>query len=228
MSSHIGIGKPPEPKSRIVQAVYQMSATLLSEQLPDLRKRFEEARSLSLWWLNRRLKKELGRGIPPPAWSGSPFEIDQHGQLYAAVTIPDLNLWTCRMEHDDTDVPARTWSVDLALREVGSEVILMQRTLCVSPANCLQFVPLSVPKIIHDLVTKIGLADIVPITSDPWRLTTPSDLDLLELLLSDSSRRLPVVMLTEADETAPERSKGTARNSPCGRDATDSGVRMDD
>src|SRR5258708_4238574 len=135
MNPQIGFAKAVPPKTRIVQGIYQLSATLLSNEFPDVEKRFVEARSLTLWWMNRRLKSELGRGIAPPAWSGAPFEIDQHGQLYAAVTVPDLNLWTCRVEHDDPEVAARTWSVDVALRQVGSEVILFERTLCVSPAN---------------------------------------------------------------------------------------------
>jgi len=192
-------------RTRTVQGTYQLSATLGSEQFPEAEKRFEEARSLALWWMNRRLKSELGRGIPPPAWSGEPFEIDQHGQLYAAVTVPDLNLWTCRLEHDDQNVAARTWSVDLALRQVGSEVILVERTLCVSPATCIEPAPLNVPRIVRDLITKVGLNDVVPMTGRPWHLKASSDLELLELLLSDTSRLLPVVMLTEADGSAADR-----------------------
>jgi hypothetical protein len=192
-------------RTRTVQGTYQLSATLGNEQFPEAEKRFEKARSLALWWMNRRLKSELGRGIPPPAWSGEPFEIDQHGQLYAAVTVPDLNLWTCRLEHDDQNVAARTWSVDLALRQVSSEVILVERTLCVSPADCVQPTPLNVPRIVRDLITKIGLRDIVPITGCPWYLKASSDLDLLELLLADSLRLLPLVMLTEAEESAANR-----------------------
>lgn len=205
MSSAISFAKVLPPKSRTVQGIYQLSATLGSEQFPETEKRFEEARSLTLWWMNRRLKNELGRGIPPPAWSGAPFEIDQHGQLYAAVTVPDLNLWTCRLEHDDPTVPARTWSVDLALRQVGSEVILVERTLCVSPATCIQPAPLTVPGIVRDLITKVGLTDAVPITGRPWYLKSSSDLELLQLLLSDALRLLPVVMLTEADGLAADR-----------------------
>ena len=206
MRSPVGAARALPPRSRTVQATYQLSATLGIELFPEVDKRFEEARSLSLWWMNRRLKSELGRGIPPPAWSGEPFEIDQHGQLYAAVTIPDLNLWTCRLEHDDQNVAARTWSVDLALRQVGTEVILVERTLCVSPADCVQPAPLNVPKIVRDLIAKVGLSDIVPITGCPWYLKTSSDLDSLELLLADSFRLLPVVMLTVTGRNSSPRS----------------------
>jgi hypothetical protein len=211
MSSQIVSAKAPASRTRTVQGIHQLSATLLSTQFPDPQKCFEEARSLTLWWMNRRVKNELNRGIPPPAWSGEPFEIDQHGQLYAAVTVPDLNLWTCRLEHDDPEVAARTWSVDIALRQVGSEVIILERTLCVSPANCIHLTPQNVPRIIRDLVTKVGLSDVVPITGNPWYLTTPGDLDLLQLLLSDNSRLLPVIMLTEADEISADRGYKVAR-----------------
>jgi hypothetical protein len=211
MSSPIGYASTTPLRTRTVQGIHQLSATLLSTQFPDPQKRFEEARSLTLWWMNRRVKNELNRGIPPPAWSGESFEVDQHGQLYAAVTVPDLNLWTCRLEHDDPEVAARTWSVDIALRQVGSEVIFLERTLCVSPANCIHPAPQNVPRIIRDLVTKVGLSDVVPITGNPWYLTTPGDLDLLQLLLSDNSRLLPVIMLTEADEISADRGYKVAR-----------------
>ncbi|MCX6620340.1 MAG: hypothetical protein NTY38_04555 [Acidobacteria bacterium] len=211
MSSPTGFAKRFPLKSRTVQATYQLSATLGTKHFPDTHKRFEEARSLTLWWMNRRLKRELGRGIPPSAWEGQSFEIDQHGQLYAAIFLPDLNLWTCRLEHDDPAVPARTWSVDLALRQVDSDVIIVERALCVSPSTCNQPVPLNVQRIIRDLISKIGLNDVVPITAHPWYLEASSDLETLELILSDTSRLLPVVMLTEADGSEAKRTYKASR-----------------
>lgn len=193
------------PKSRNVQGVYQLSATLASDRIADVNERFNEARRLALQWMNRRMKRELSRSVPKPAWDGERFEIDQHGQLYGGMTLPDLDLWTCRMEHDDSAVAARTWSVDLALRRVGKEVILIQRTLCTSPVSCLEPVPLTVPRIVLDLVNGPGLKDVVPISGKPWLLNSAGDLDLLHLLLADSGRLLPVVMLTEADEIATDR-----------------------
>jgi hypothetical protein len=206
MSSPTPIPKTIPSRSRTVQGTYQLSSTLGSEQIPDVAKRFQEARSLALWWMNRRLRRELGRGIPPPAWQGESFDIDQHGQMYAAITVEDLDVWTCRMEHDDPRVPARTWSVDLALRKVGSEVILVVRTLCVSPAACVEPVPLTVPRVVRDVVATVGLNDVLPISAKPWKLKASDDLETLELLLSDSARSLPVVLLTETD---PESMGGT-------------------
>ena len=205
MSSPGNFAKGQTLRSRTVQGTYQISATLNNELFPDPVKRFEEARSQVLWWMNKRVKSELNRGIPPPAWSGEAFEIDQYNQLYAAVTVPDLDLWTSRLEHDDPNVAARTWSVDISLRQVDSEVILVARTLCVSPANCIYPVPLTVPRIIRDLINKVGLRDVIPITERPWPLKTSSDLELLELVLSDTLRLLPVVILTESDELAVDR-----------------------
>ena len=193
------------PKSRNVQGVYQLSSTLDSERTPDVEQRFKEARSLALQWMNRRIKRELARSVPKPAWEGQRFEIHQHGQLYAGITLPELDLWTCRIEHDDSAVAARTWSVDLALRRVGKEVILVQRTLCTSPVSCIEPVPLTVPRIVLDLVKSPGLKDVIAISGKPSLLATSDDLDLLHLLLQDSARLLPVIMLTEADEIAKDR-----------------------
>lgn len=205
MISATGTVRAFAPKSRNVQGIYQLSATLESERISDVEQRFKEARSLALQWMNRRVKRELARSVPKLAWEGQRFEIDQHGQLYAGMTLPDLDLWTCRMEHDDSAVAARTWSVDLALRRVGADVILVQRTLCTSPVSCGVPVPLTVPKIVLDLVKGIGLKDVMPISGKPWALGSSGDLDLLHLFLADSGRLLPVIMLTEADEIARDR-----------------------
>lgn len=193
---------PPKsaPRTRKVHGTYQLSATLESERVPDVDQRFNKARVTALRWMNRRLKTELGFSLPQVAWEGENFEIDKHGQLYAAVALPDLELWTCRIEHHDQRVAARTWTVDLALRRTGASVILLQRTLCTSPSNCDHFAPLTVPRVIRDFAAELGLRDVLPITPNPWFLQSGGDLDLLQLALADPHRLLPVVMLTETED----------------------------
>jgi len=119
--------------------------------------------------------------------------------MYGAVTVTDLDLWVCRMEHDDSSVAARTWSVDVALRKVGSEVILIERTLCISLTTCVELVPLNVPRVIRDVIARVGLNDVIPISGKPWRLETVAELDTLEQFLASAARTLPVVMLTEPE-----------------------------
>jgi hypothetical protein len=191
----------PALRTRKVHGTYQLSATLESERVPDVDQRFNKARVIALRWMNRRLKTELGFSLPQIAWGGENFEIDKHGQLYAAVALPDLELWTCRIEHHDQCVAARTWTVDLALRRIGASVIVLQRTLCTSPSNCDHLAPLTVPRVIRDFSGDLGIRDALPITPKPWFLKDGGDLDLLHLALTDPHRLLPIVMLTESEDS---------------------------
>jgi hypothetical protein len=195
-----GAARSLTPRTRKVQGTFQISATLDSNRLPNASARFNTARDLVVRWMNRRVKNELGFSLPKIAWEGQPFEIDRDGQLYAATELAELGLWTARIEHHDSTVAARTWTVDIALRQVGASVIVLQRTLCTSPSDCTHSAPLTVPKIVRDLVREVGMRDVLPITEQPWILSNEADLELLELALADQARRIPVVMLTETDE----------------------------
>jgi hypothetical protein len=88
-------------RTRKVHGTYQLSATLETHRVQDVEERFIKARGVALKWMSLRLKRELGQGfsLGQAAWKGEDFDIDKHGQLYAAVSLPDLGLWTCRIEH---------------------------------------------------------------------------------------------------------------------------------
>jgi len=185
---------------RIVECTYQISYNLGADKTPDPAARFESARNLCLQWIGRRLKRELGIRIPAPAFEGKAFEIDRHGQFYGAAPVESLNLWTARLEHDDSNVPTRTRSVDLALRRVGPGVIFILRCLCSTNSSVDAPAVPTLPRIVRDLADGLGAREVLAIDGKPWILSTESDLDGLQLALEDSGRRLPLVMLTEVNE----------------------------
>lgn len=187
------------PRTRKVHGTYQIAAILDDTQIADIEQRFNKARVLVLKWMNERHKRELGYDLPLSAWGGEGFEVDKPGQLYAGMDLADLALWTCRLEHQDNKVAARTWTVDLTLQRKGTSVILLERTLCTSPSDCGELAPLTVPRIIRDLAGQVGLKDALQISDNSWSLRDSNDLELLQLALEDSQRTLPVVILTQTE-----------------------------
>jgi hypothetical protein len=186
---------------RVVKCSYQLSCTFSHDRVTNPEHRFREARRLVLSWIQGKLHKQLGRKLPAMAYEGEAFEVHQHGQFYGAVAVTDLALWAARVEHQDSTVPARTWSVDIALRHVGDESILVLRNLATTASIHTHPVPFSLPVIVRMLSKDIGILDARLIDGRPWMLNTPADLDELQRVLTDKNRRLPLILLTEADES---------------------------
>jgi hypothetical protein len=201
---HASITNPatrPSPV-RTIECIYQLSARISNAKIENPDERFAEARCQCLMWLGNRMRKEVGKSFPRAAFDGGAFEISQHGQLYAATSVDDLDLWAATMEHPDSDVPTRAWATDLALRQVDSEVHFTIRLMCSTSVKVVSVPRRSIPRIVFDLAERLGLDDMLPVNNKPLAVESDADLDLLQVAISDAQRRLPVVLVSETDPAA--------------------------
>jgi hypothetical protein len=133
------------------------ATTLGRQKFLKADERFAEARRIIALWIERRIKRELGKSLPSSAFDGQPFEIDSHGQRYGAITCDDLGVWAARFEHNDARVPTRVWTVDVAIRRVGDEVLFLERCLCSTSHEVQAPVPLAVQRVVRELAEHVEL-----------------------------------------------------------------------
>jgi hypothetical protein len=152
------------------------------------------------------IKKKLPVPLSSEAKGGSSFRIELPGQWVEAVEIPELGIWTLRLEQPDAPfkgrsaVAGRTWTTDLAIvrRETGLEFGC--RVSCASLAYSDEPIALTRPRIVVDLANAVGLNDVRPLSGKPWLIESEADLFELRAFLLNPARTLPVTMLTEPDK----------------------------
>ncbi|MGI8990784.1 MAG: hypothetical protein ACR2I2_14560 [Bryobacteraceae bacterium] len=186
------------PASPSVECTYQLSCRLDPQKYADVFGRFQAARRQCLLWIQRRTQKELNRKLPLRSFDGDGFEIAYPGQLYGAVSAPDLDCWAGRMEHNDDRVPTRNWTADVALRRTGKDVLFITRLLCTTSASVPDPILPTTPGFVRALADCVGLQSSLAINGKPWFLRNESDLDAFQLALTDPLRSLPITLLTEA------------------------------
>jgi hypothetical protein len=122
----------------------------------------------------------------------------QMGDVLVGIVSDDKNhRFVLQLSHGDMKVARRTWSIESELFEKDGRLLFSVKTSCASPANCTQEVPFSIPLFVGDLANAFGFEDIKLLSKNCWEVNTASDVaDLIELI-TDSNRRLPVVVISE-------------------------------
>ena len=164
--------------------------------------------NLVLKWAKCRIN---GR-FPREAWAGESFSTVIADEAFDCVAISSDRVWSFRWSHPDKplrDVPAvpgRTWVTEIAVNEsIVGEVTLGVRCQCISRSYATDTIMLTRPKIVQNLANEFNLSESRRIDSDPWVLDSETDLDLLEQLLCDHSRTMPVYLLTQPDQSKLEK-----------------------
>ena len=181
-----------------VRTTYQLRAALHGGSPEQV---VAAARSVVLDWI----EEKLGRALPKAILDGESDSEELHGQRIEAVCLEAGREWCLRYSRPDEPLPdraaepGRTWSTDVALVVREGHVDLGVRDRCASTQSENSSPPRFRPRFVRDLVDRMDVRDVARLTAHPWVVESDAQLDALHGLVQDARRRLPVVLLTEAD-----------------------------
>ena len=181
-----------------VQLVSQVMLRLESST-PKTKDRFQSTVRTILKWMDKR----AGRPLPKEAWSGKAFEHEEVGaQRASAVSLDDPKYWCARLDDADKMIPGRTWATEIAVAAPdAAQVVLGVRLVCVTRGEAVPF-PRSLPGFLHEVIAAgPALADGVDVSGKPFLIRDRYELEWLERLLLDPTRRLPVVAISLPDKS---------------------------
>jgi len=174
----------------VVQSVSQVILEIRREHETDV---FATARNIVINWV----KDRAGRPLPPQAWKGEGFELEEIGsQRTAAVNIDQPRYWAARLDDSDKEVPQRSWVTEVGIAERASDsVVLGARLLCVLRGEDTSFDP-SIPRFVRTIVERIPSTYLEGrrIRLDPQIIRSEDEVDEIVALIENRARRLDVIM----------------------------------
>jgi hypothetical protein len=154
---------------------------------------FEEVRTIALRWIARR----AGRPLPPSAWDGHDFELEDVGaQRTAAVSLREPQYWTSRLDDADRNTPQRSWVTEIAIAETEAELIFGARLQSVTRGDDTPYMP-SVPSFVKEVIRSWPHSAHLegrPLGPTPWIVHEEHEVLALVGLLQSAQRRLNVIV----------------------------------
>lgn len=174
-----------------VRKVSQISFRIVGE---DQSSNFELVRRNCLAWLSNR----AGRTLPPEAWEGKSFTLDEIGaQRTSAVSLERPLAWAARLDDADREVPQRYWTTEIAAACADGGLMLFGcRLQCSSLGEERPFVR-SVPGIALQLASElVTVVDGRTVSREPWVISSEDDVDELVAFITQKSRTRDVLVLS--------------------------------
>ncbi|GEO81595.1 coiled-coil domain-containing protein [Pararhodospirillum oryzae] len=161
----------------------------------------DSARFFVLKWA----QDQAGSKLPEEAWKQQTFEHLAGGRNCSGVRIinDNMDIWTIRSERPDTNVAQRVWTTEITIGFQQSESPLIGvRSLVSSPERELAIEP-AVPKFLRKIASKCGLRRQEQDLSEyPWFIGSDADVDILQDMLVDPIRDMPIFVLTVPEGAA--------------------------
>lgn len=151
------------------------------------------SRQVVLDWINQR----AGRTLPPEAWRGEAFELEDIGsQRTAAVSMETPRYWAARMDDSDRSVPQRDWVTEVGIAaDKSGHVIFGTRLQCVTLNGEYAFSP-SIPRFVRTIIERVPSVWLEErqLAPEPWIIGTEDDVDELVSLLENPQRSVDVIV----------------------------------
>lgn len=171
------------------------------------------------YWLE---EQHPGGSFPVEAIRGEiPFPDAAPGLTCDALSLPETGSWSFRLVHPDTGVGGRSWTTELAYRQMPDRIWFGARVFCSVLTNRHIPVVYAVPGIVRYALNRIGMRDCAPVTCREKTIALIQDLLALKETLANPARTLPVIVLSEVNRN--ERRPGVL-----GEYALDAGQLADD
>lgn len=175
----------------------------ISAELPPEEDATVRARTEILRWAQRR----SGGRLPENAMAGFDFDLLVAGRNSSAVNVdlPEISAWALRQEDPDKDVPGRIWTSEAIIWSTPDSSPRFAARLTASSGETELDVMPAGPGYVRQLIDNVGLfIGDRPLSSLPWYIgDEAAEASFLELL-SDNTRRLPLVVISVADGDKPE------------------------
>ena len=152
------------------------------------------------------LREKAGGSLPDSILQGETGELSALGtQRVETVALREPVFWAARQDDQDPNFPRRTWVTEAALAPRGpAQLLLGHRLHCVTLGDPAPF-SRSIPRFMREVARKFETRlDGVGVGLQARRATTDNDVDDLVDLLTDSSRRHPVIGISDASEASDE------------------------
>ena len=161
-----------------------------------------EVRTECLRWVVNR----TGGSLPEGAWRGEPFELFRGGRNAIAVHVTQErhDLWCVRTDDPDKTVPGRTWSTETVVAMLAADAVAYGLRLLMTTTEAEPDIEPHVPGQVRQVADRFPLMRRNQVlASSPQSVISDDDVVRLVRLLEDSSRELPVIVVSanEAGET---------------------------
>ena len=165
----------------------------------DGRPAADQARTEILRWAQKR----TGDRLPAEAWEFSEFEHPIAGRHCTAVRIEnnDGDIWALRTNDPDKHVPQRTWTTETVVGVFNAKTYFSLRLIMSSPESEPLLAP-AVPGLVRQVASKCRLyqgKDLVD--TEPLIVAKEAEVEVLIADLTDTARRIPIVVLTPPDDS---------------------------
>jgi hypothetical protein len=177
--------------------VRSVSQVLFTFQSKDPKKTFREIRKDALQWLAKR----AGRLLPNHAWEGESFDMLEVGaQPVSALALEDPFYWCFRISDADKEVARRSWTTEAGVLLDGNSVLFGCRLQAVALGESPEF-EATIPGVVAQVVSHhSAYLDGRRISAKPWHVDTNDAVRQLVILLLDSSRTRPVIVVSQGDK----------------------------
>ena len=160
----------------------------------------EAARREVLVWAQNR----SGGRLPPEAWAFQEFEYLSGGRNNVAVRIDsdDADIWAIRADDPDKSVPGRVWTTEVVVGLTSDKPCNFSARLLVSTSEDDLEIEPHTPGFMHQVAEKCVLSRGPTVFSpEPWLIESEEDAERLVEVLIDQDRKLPLFVLTVADDS---------------------------
>lgn len=190
--------KPAVPRSDVTYSLVAEAGT----QLDDLEEAFYKTIDCAQGWVTEKAVPE----IPNQAKERESYVTEEGGYRIECVSLLDRGVWAMRFSHPDfgmgDDIPAvagRHWTTDISVEKLENHVRFSIRVACASPADSppAEYIR---PGVIRRLAEAAGLEQGKPLSTEPWTIRNPEELDELEAFLVSEERRLPIFLVTQPNK----------------------------
>lgn len=181
------------PGAPTVQTVYQTFLKLDTSVI------FDDVLCQVLEWVQEKYPEKL-----PDDAGSRPFRREVPGQRINCAR--HNNFWAIRLEQPDSPfqgrpaVGGRTWATDISISKQESGHFFGIKVLCASLPDCSEKIFLTRPRVVKDIADQTGLIDVIRISPAPLYIGKDLSIEEFFHLVTDPSRGLPVVVLSQPDK----------------------------
>lgn len=172
--------------------IVPVSQVLLTLSEGDNNEAFSKAQREILKWMSAR----AGPQLPPQAWEGASFELEEIGaQRTAAIALDQPKYWAARLDDADKVVAQRVWTTEIGIAEEPSgNVLVGARLVCSARGDNPAFIR-TVPGFVRGIVQNCDVyIDSRRIDDQPWLIHDEDSVDALVSLLAKKNRRNNVIV----------------------------------
>lgn len=140
--------------------------------------------------------REKVPGLPSDIFEKETYDHESGLLSTENIDTPTLKIWGSRLTEPDSEVPGRSWLLELTVSDTDSRKLFGSRLGCFSRHLDFYFYP-AVPRVYRDLVSRgILFGDGIKLSRSPIDITNEDDVEWLVALISNPRRKRNIIVLS--------------------------------